>query len=256
MRKLLLSRGSDRGSGGGRVFCRAQVSFVARSASVSCHAQISLVEWQRKCLSRCASQSCRVADVPLAARKLVLSRGRCVSCRVHVSRAGQVSLVLHKLVLSRGSGRASCPVQVSLFARQRCLSLVVRKLFLARGSDRGSGGGRVSCRAQVSLVARQRKCLSRCASQSCRVFDVPLAARKLVLSRGRCVSCRARVSRAGQVSLVLHKLVLSRGSGRASCPVQVSLVARHRCLLSCASYSCRAAATAAAADEVSLAARS
>ena len=131
----------------------------------------------------------------------------------------------------------------------------MRKLFLSRGSDRGSGGRGVSCRAQVSLVARQRKCLSRCASQSCRVFDVPLAARKLVLSRGRCVSCRARVSRAGQVSLVLHKLVLSRGSGRASCPVQVSLVARHRCLLSCARYSCRAAATAAAAEDVSFAAR-
>ena len=173
MRKLLLSRGSDRGSGGGRVFCRAQVSFVARSASVSCHAQISLVGWQRKCLSRCASQSCRVADVPLAARKLVLSRGRCVSCRVHVSRAGQVSLVLHKLVLSRGSGRASCPVQVSLVARHRCL--------LSCAS--------YSCRAAATAAAAD---------------EVSLAARKLVLSRGS-----GSVSRGALVSLVACLTCLS-----------------------------------------------
>ena len=115
----------------------------------------------------------------------------------------------------------------------------------------------VSCKmlqAAKNVSWNNRKAKQRLMKQN--YVQVSLVAHKLVLSRGRCVSCRTHVSRAGQVSLVLHKLVLWRGSGRASCPVQVSHVARQRCLLSCASYSCRAAATAAAADEVSLAARS
>ena len=104
MRKLFLSRGSDRGSGGGRVSCRAQVSLVARSAMSFLVREIVFFA---------------AAGVSFAVRKLLLSRGGRVSCRLQVrfvarggrvschaqvSRAAQRSLVLHKLVLSCDDG--------------------------------------------------------------------------------------------------------------------------------------------------------
>ena len=103
-RKLFLSRGSDRSSGGGHVFCRAQVSLVAHSAMSFLVRQIVFFA---------------EAEVSFAVRKLFVSRGGRVSCRLQVrfvarggrvschaqvSRAAQRSLVLHELVSSCDDG--------------------------------------------------------------------------------------------------------------------------------------------------------